>query len=158
MMIKIRNRLTRQAGIGLLELMLSLAIIAILLVMATRYYGIASRSQRVNQGVAQVGSLEGAVATWRGSKTSYTGVTIPILGDQGLLSSAEYDGTNLYDPWGGKVGLAATSAGKGATITYTDIPGDACLAMADRMHDVKAATQRGNCTGTSFTYTIGETA
>ena len=39
----------KQAGISLLEVMLSLSIIAVILVMATRYYFLASNAQRVNQ-------------------------------------------------------------------------------------------------------------
>lgn len=44
-------------GISLLEVMLSLAIIAIILLLATRYFGIASTSNNVNSEMSQVNEI-----------------------------------------------------------------------------------------------------
>lgn len=70
-------------GIGLLELMLALAIIAVLLVMATRYYMSASLNSRINQTGDALTSLPAAGECWAGSasNSSYPGT---------------YQGLNLY--------------------------------------------------------------
>lgn len=60
----------KQQGIGLLELMLALAIIAILLVMATRYYMSASLNSRVNQTADAVNSLPAAGECWVSSSAN----------------------------------------------------------------------------------------
>jgi Tfp pilus assembly protein PilE len=65
----------KQIGIGLLELMLSLAIIAVLLVMATRYYMSASMNSRITQTVDAVMGLPSAAECWSssGSNATYQG-------------------------------------------------------------------------------------
>ena len=65
----------KQIGIGLLELMLSLAIIAVLLVMATRYYMSASMNSRINQTVSAILGLPAAAECWSssGSNTANQG-------------------------------------------------------------------------------------
>ena len=63
-MITLRRQ-QRQRGIGLLELMLSLAIIAILLIMATRYYQSASLQNKINACVDMFAGVQGAVQSYR---------------------------------------------------------------------------------------------
>jgi len=72
----------KHMGIGLLELMLSLAIIAVLLVMATRYYMSAAMNSRINQTIDAIMGLPAAAECWAssGSNTSnpgnYTGLNL----------------------------------------------------------------------------------
>jgi hypothetical protein len=81
-MQKINNLIFRRAkGIGLLELMLSLAIIAILLVMATRYY-----------------LIEGCLANWRPKKL--TDFTLSTCVTNGWFPEASASGDNMVTPWG----------------------------------------------------------
>ena len=56
----------REQGIGLLELMLSLAVIAILLVMATRFFGVTHRAQAVNHATKEVTVVLAGMQHWRG--------------------------------------------------------------------------------------------
>ena len=50
----------RQQGIGLLELMLALAIIASIIVAATRYFGTASRAAKVTVALEQLRTVNKA--------------------------------------------------------------------------------------------------
>ena len=90
----------KHGGIGLLELMLSLAIIAILLIMATRYYGAASRSEKVNAGVALVQSIAAAAASYK-QNTNYEDISVAEIAQSGLIPKAYVntakDGINT--PW-----------------------------------------------------------
>lgn len=85
-MKKINYRLQqsyKQQGIGLLELMLALAIIAILLVMATRYYMSASLNSRIDQTADALNSLPAAGECW-------------IADSNNTLGNYTNLGTNLY--------------------------------------------------------------
>ena len=125
----------KQRGIGLLELMLSLAIIAILLVMATRYYIITSRSQQVNQTAGLVGVLQGGIANWKAGKATYTPTNAPalsgaVLESMGLVPGPNWDGSKVVNRWGNEV----TITGTGATATIImDLPNWACTSVADKL-------------------------
>lgn len=60
----------KQKGIGLLELMLSLAIIAVILVMATRYFQSTSQNQKVNQATSDVQAILAAFTNFRAGNPS----------------------------------------------------------------------------------------
>ena len=138
----------KQRGIGLLELMLSLAIIAVLLVMVTRYYVVAKRSQEVNQMATLVGALEGAVANWKAGQANYSGVTWAKLNDLGLLTNADYDGTTVRTPWGTKVSLSAGDSY--VEFKAANLEVKACASLGAKFDNSK-----GGCDKTTFTYIIG---
>ena len=51
MLNSLQIRKKREEGFGLLELMLSMVVVALLLIMATRYYQSARTSARVNSAI-----------------------------------------------------------------------------------------------------------
>lgn len=126
------NKANTQRGIGLLELMLSLAIIAVLLVMATRYFIVTSRSQQVNQASTQIGALQGAISNWKGANPTYTGLTPAALNSIGALTTADYDGTNINSPWSTPVTIDLKNNDTSYTLTYTNIPGWACISLVQK--------------------------
>lgn len=78
----------KQRGIGLLELMLGMTIIAIMIILATRYYQSAKRSQLVNQAVQDINSLRAAAVTWSVNETTgFMNLTMEKLKEEGLLPS-----------------------------------------------------------------------
>ena len=127
----------KQRGIGLLELMLSLAIIAVLLVMATRYYKTAHTGQQVNDAVGMIEAIRGASAQWEAGRPTYTGIDMAKLDQYGLIpkdvagnSSPAGSGTN---PWGGDVSVRAASGGAQIDISLTNVPKDACHNLISRL-------------------------
>lgn len=102
-MFKLRNK---QTGIGLLELMLSLAIIAILLVMATRYYLSASLSSNINEVVSNIQGVTGCYENWRqayisgNNPKSYTDFNLQDCVTNGWFPAASASGNDLITPWG----------------------------------------------------------
>lgn len=75
-------------GIGLLELMLSLAIIAVLLVMATRYYAAVRNEQQTNEAVTMVQQIMGAADNWYATYHDFSvgkGINISALINLGML-------------------------------------------------------------------------
>lgn len=81
------NFLNKNRGISLLEVMLSLAIIAIILVMATRYFGIASKESLLNQATQQISEIRQGYARWQTDRGSITGVTLAQLQTAGYITS-----------------------------------------------------------------------
>jgi type II secretory pathway pseudopilin PulG len=102
-MIKFRKK---QIGIGLLELMLSLAIIAILLVMATRYYLSASLSSNINEVISNIQGVTGCYENWRqaymsgSNPKSYTDFNLQDCVANGWFPASNASGENLITPWG----------------------------------------------------------
>lgn len=118
----------KQRGIGLLELMLSLAIISILLVMATRYWIVSNRSSQVNRAVAQLGALQGAINQWKTGNPS-TPPTFTDLNNIGALSNMDYQNNAVTNPWGGSVTLSSNTDGS-VTINMEQVPEAACNSLA----------------------------
>ena len=89
-------------GISLLELLLSLTIIAILLVMATRYYTSVRSEQQVNDAFVMVKQILGAGDNWYDTYKNYDNppISIPALQNLGLLPS---DLKN--NPWGQSIDI-----------------------------------------------------
>ncbi len=121
-----------QQGIGLLELMLSLAIIALLLVMATRYYSSAHGSQQLNAAVEAYHAIYAAAETYEANDPAGS----PVLSDlvsTNLLPQVFGNSGKLANPWGGTITLTVSAASGGAAqsifISMTAVPGTQCNAL-----------------------------
>ena len=133
-------------AISLLEVLLSLSIIAIILVMATRYFFVATNNDKVNILRQQIGSLVAAVNSWKNQNPQYTeSLTIQELSADGFLAnshSLSQDKTALYDPWGDEISLTAIT-GTGAQISV-NLPNESdCNSLQNSYPD-------GTCSGTTF--------
>lgn len=153
----------KQRGISLLEVMLSLSIIAIILVMATRYFFTASESQRVNQAKAQVTAVLAAATTYgHNQKTGFTSITTSGLVTDGYLnqnnpSISESSGTYTFNnPWHNAITFADATSGNASLQTKVDtkaaceglassFPGATCTAAASGDgYDFKLNVQQSN--------------
>lgn len=146
----IHMRSLRQCGIGLLELMLALAIIAVLLIMATRYYQSTSQSQKVNQAASDIQAIVAAGANFQVGDPggSYT------IADLTKFLPSTWSDPSKINPWGG--GYTADSAANGAVdITVTGIPESACapLAALTKMNTVDQVEPE--CGNNTMTGTFG---
>jgi prepilin-type N-terminal cleavage/methylation domain-containing protein len=127
---------SRQKGVGLLELMLSLAIIALVMIMATRYFSVTQDQQKVTQTLQMVSNALQAVHTWGGDSTQYTApkALLGVLVDAQLLPAA-YKG-NL-NPWGGEFDLKGKASPYLLELHLGSIPGGSngafCKSFNDRI-------------------------
>ena len=85
-----------QRGFGLLELMLSMVIVALLLIMATRYYQSAHRAQRVSDAVSGINAIIGAANEYAIASGSYGSISDISTIDSLMPDSAHGD----MNPWG----------------------------------------------------------
>lgn len=113
------KRKTLQLGISLLEVLLSLTIISIILVMATRYFFLATNNDRINMTRQQIGSVVAAIHGWKNQNPEYIpNLDLSVLYNTGMLTkstSMEVKGqapnatVTLYDPWGEKIFVAGAT-------------------------------------------------
>ncbi len=135
MMLKL-NR-SKQRGISLLEVLLSLSVIAIILVMATRYYRSAQQSQQVSNAVSMISGIVTAETQYKAANNN-TFVDLATLVTKGYLPPNF--GT---DPWGGT--LSVTEAGGEYTIASTStIPPNTCTMLNTTLAQ---SASSGGCDG-----------
>ncbi len=152
-------RLKSQRGIGLLELMLSLAIIAILLVMATRYFASARQGQQVASAVSLLQAIMAATNNYAiangNSASSLTGLSQLIKGN--YLPA----GMSNTGPWGGQVTVSYSSqSGYPAAVSVTIPNVSSSGACAELIAAIKAEVVPGttpSCApgSTGFTAILG---
>lgn len=133
-------------AISLLEVLLSLSIIAIILVMATRYFFVATNNDKINIVRQQVGSLIAAVNSWKNQNPQYTAaLTIAQLSTDGFLANSRSlsdDKTTLFDPWGDAISLQSVQ-GTGAQISVTLPKSSDCNSLQNSYPD-------GECANATF--------
>lgn len=127
----------QQLGIGLLELMLSLAIIAILLIMATRYYQTTKQAQEVNDAVSLVNSVISAMTNYRTDhpkdyKTA--SIDLDALTQDGYLPSS-LGAAAVASPWRTAVNGLKFGAQNEVFVTIKEVPSGACNQLAGRLKE-----------------------
>lgn len=148
----IRHSKTKQLGIGLLELMLSLAIISVLLVMATRYYSSARQAQQVNDAISLTEAIIAGSENWVIGKNNFTAISMTELINGGFLPRG-----SDRDPWHGAVSVTQGPSDSQITITMQAIPNAACLNLASKLYNQTANPNGASaslCGGNVFTATF----
>lgn len=145
------GRIGRQRGISLLEVLLSISVIALILVMATRFFYVASNNNKVNVAISQVAGLVAAMHSWKGANLNYQGIDIETLFAAGELTnfpgSGDEDGKQvLYTPWGTSQYQVASKEAGGAEITADGISNCQMLQKAFGSH--------ASCEGNNFKYDV----
>lgn len=147
-------------GIGLLELMLSLAIIAVLLIMATRYYASASASQKIQASIDQVNAIRSAVQNATAGATSATlgSLTLGSLVAAGYLPLSFMDAATVsaaaslstaISPYGTAVSMTAGSTSLNISLVAPN--NETCTAIANK---VNATSQSQAATCSSGTLSV----
>lgn len=132
-------------GVTLLEIMLVLAIAAMIIVMSIRYYQSASSSEQANTTISQVQAIMAAMDTL--NITGYNHISSSAL-------SANLGPNNLINPAGNTVTVTPSSATK-YIIKSTGIGAAACgMVMARLQNNAKAVP---SCASGDLTVTVDNT-
>ena len=122
-----------QCGIGLLELMLSVAIIALILMMGLRYYYVVRNTERVSNALSMIRSVHDAAAQYAQGQPNYLGVSMTVLNQAGLLPQDIKLGSGT-NPWSGDITVTPTAVGglanSSISIALTAVPVAACESMS----------------------------
>ncbi|MFZ2316153.1 MAG: hypothetical protein WAW86_10925 [Gammaproteobacteria bacterium] len=133
-------------GVTLLEIMLVLAIAAMIIVMSIRYYQSATSSQQVNTILQQIQGVTAAMDNLAVGSGTYAGIT------QAQLQAAVGGAANLTTPLGTTITMSAPSA-TGYTIT-APLNATVCPMVATKVAaNLKmAVTAPTTCTTLTYTY------
>lgn len=120
---KTNSKIKYNLGIGLLELMLSLSIIAVLLIMATRYYGTTRTSQQVATATENIQALYSADQIYKLDHQGNHGTISQLIASKLLPANFE----SFANPWGT---IESKTAG---TATFENVPSTACTNIKDKI-------------------------
>lgn len=125
-------------GVTLLEIMLVLAIAAMVVVMSIRYYQQAASNQRVNAMVDIITGFVAAGESYLNAAGSYTQVNASKL--------APYlpNGSMPASPWGGAITIPTKTATT-FTISIPSIPGTDCTKMNNLLIQQSQNVAIGTC-------------
>jgi len=135
-------------GIGLLELMLALSIIAVLLVAATRYFKSTDSSRKVNAAVDILQVVINASEDWRTTNNNYADISLAALQKQGLLPGNTEWTESSGNPWGGGIKVTTNDSGKTIALTLTQVPLKECNSLSDLM--LKKGVTAQTCTNSEY--------
>jgi len=110
-------------GVTLLEIMLVLAIAAMVIVMSIRYYQTASLNQKINSMMSTVTAITAAGENYYAANGSFAGI------NQTAIQNYMPGGTMPSTPWGGTITIAAGTDNYSYTITPAGVPANACGAI-----------------------------
>lgn len=137
-------------GVTLLEIMLVLAIAAMIIVMSVRYYQSANTSQQANNVLSQIQSIAAAADSLAQATGSYSGTVdtariTPLLPANGLTTS-----------WGAAITVTASAANT-YTVNIPGMPAGVCgivtAQLAANAHFSGMTTCGASAADFSYTYT-----
>lgn len=145
------NRLQRMLGVTLLEIMLVLAIAAMVIVMSVRYYQSASVSQQTNATLEQIQAITAAVDSLAQGTGDYTKVA-----SADLINLVAPGQTSILSPWGSAITFTPGSAST-YTVAIAGMSAGVCSGLKARLaannHYTVSATCSGSNINFQYTYT-----
>ena len=148
---------TKQIGISLLEVLLSLVIIATITTMAIRYFTVTNRSMRVSTSIKEIAHLTNLSYEWLqaqrqndfSGKPTGTSISMQVLADTRLIGNLERE---KYNPWGGTISIEPGANPSYVKITLTHIPQKDCRAIVRQLKNINhlSDTPCGSAYGNTF--------
>ena len=134
----------KSAGIGLLELMLSLGVIAVLLVMATIFFKPASQSQKVSEAISHIQAIDSAANRWSLTHANFNDVDshFNVFINFGLLPA--YFADDYINPWGGNITVDKAQDIL-LQIKMDQIPAAACKDLTFKLQSLLCEDQTATC-------------
>lgn len=140
------------SGVTLLEIMLVLAIAAMVIVMSIRYYSSATLSQQTNTVMQQIISVTAAADNLAQGAGTYTAATDTSI-------KAIVGANNLGTPWGDVSSWTITPGTISYTVALTPLPLSVCTSLAAKLAPNVSGShvKTSGCTGTGNAATLNYT-
>ncbi len=131
-------------GVSLLEMLLVLGIISVIVVMSTRFFSTVRLNQQVTKTIADIKTIRQAAAEWALGQGDYTGISMTVLYNAGLLP--QDIGTGIgKTAWGGNYAVSPPDPGHGnptqlvialqATSSNIALSREACVALNNQLQN-----------------------
>lgn len=142
-------------GVTLLEVMLVLAVAAMIIVMSVRYYQSATANQQANSALQIIQGIAAAADSLAQSSGAFNGAGVTAAAVQSLMPN-----NSLALPWGTTATWAGTSATV-YTVTMPSMPAQVCQRVSASIRSNPKLSMTSGACGTSgsatFTYTYTST-
>lgn len=147
------KRISRMLGVTLLEIMLVLAIAAMVIVMSVRYYQSASTAQQTNATLSQIQAITAAADSLAQGTGTYSAATSANI-------AALMPANGMVPAWGsGAITISPSTAGNTYDVKITQVPNGVCIGVKARL-SANGHFSKVTCTSTStktgdlsYTYT-----
>lgn len=142
---------SRQSGFGLLEVVLSLLVVAILGIVAYNQYNDSRTEQRIQQEAGNIQRIAAKIQEKYNGAQNFTGVTLAGLIGNSIFPANMVNGANVRNSYNGAVTVAIASlGGAGANdavnITEAALPTDACTGLITKSAGAMARVDVGAVT------------
>jgi major structural subunit of bundle-forming pilus len=135
-LIQDRYKKLRQRGLTLIEAAMVLAISTLVVAGIMVFFQSASINSKTNEAMNQLSSLQSNVRSLYSSQPTYNGLNSELLINASGVPNKMVNGTALTHAFNAEAAVAPASVGSGAnnafTVTYSDIPSEACVSMATK--------------------------
>lgn len=147
----LRSRGATARGFGLLELLLVLAVFAVITMTAFRYYIVTQEARRVTNAIQYIERLVQASSKWIVAGKAESDLSVAQMVKQGYLPPAD-EGAQSY-LWSSTATVRLS--GQVLTILLTPIPNDACQNLRARLQGIaQLKVDTATCSGNLFIMTI----
>lgn len=128
----------RRRGLSLIETILAIAIGAIAVVAVVGFYTSGTAANNRNEAQQQLQHIVAEMQTLYSSSATYgDGTANDITGPAstagifpaGMVAVASASAPEVYNPWGGEVTVDEGDVAQTFTVTYNNVPNDACAKM-----------------------------
>lgn len=143
---------SRQFGLSLLEVMMSVAIIGGILGFALYYQSKAKAGMSGNSASTNLALMASTIKNVVGSSNSYATLTPATLDNiGGVPKGFVFDGTNVIDPWGNTMSVSGATATFALTVGGATQPlsKDTCTSIASRLADDAMTVRVGAATASA---------
>jgi len=130
-------------GATLLEVMLVLAIAAMIIVMSVRYYQTANAAEEANTALEQIQAIVSAADSLAQPFGSYSGAGVATTTVAAVLPASA-----MTTPWGGSITLGSVSPNQ-YTMSITSVPANICNLIVAKLTANNHFTSMTACSGTT---------
>lgn len=149
--MKVSMATNKQAGLGLMELMISIGIASVLLLAVVAGYNTVKTSSENSAEIKNIQSIISKVRSMFAGKNNYTGVSAGMLKNAGGIPTAMVSGSNVVHSWSDTaITIAAASPATSFNLTYPAVPTANCIELAQTLSgSVTGITIGGTALGTT---------
>lgn len=141
--MRIKNLARSLLGVTLLEILLVLAIAAMIIIMSVRYYQSATASQQANSVLQQFQAITAAADSLSMASGNYTSATNANL-------YAVMPGQTLNTPWGATINVSGSATS--IAVSVSGVPLAVCSLLQVNMKSLGGGYTNVSCASGNFSY------
>lgn len=151
----------QEKAFSLLEMLLVLAIASLLILFSTRFFSVVSRERGISKTLEDIKIIRQAAAEWELGQGDYTGISMTVLNNAGLLPRDLGTGVGKT-AWGSNYTIAPTTTNTSqlslsltsSSETASALPIDACNNLKNALQNQAISMTPTDCSATPYNFII----